>query len=90
MNWHSCIHIICPFFQTFYINICRLHNNNLAIIEYLLSALYHNKNYEEKIDNFNDDEKINIGFEVNENINNDESEKDIQLFFETKKEGELS
>ena len=49
-----------------------------------------NKNYEEKIDNFNDDEKINIGFEANENINNDESEKDIQLFFETKKEGEFS
>ena len=49
-----------------------------------------NKNYEEKIDNFNDDEKINIGFEANENINNDESEKDIQLFFETKNEGEFS
>ena len=34
--------------------------------------------------------RLNIGFEANENINNDESEKDIQLFFETKKEGEFS
>ena len=45
-----------------------------------------NKNYEEKIENFNDDEKINIGFEPNENTDEDEKEKDIQLFFQTKNE----
>ena len=45
-------------------------------------SLEDNKNYEEKIENFDDDEKINIGFEPNENIN--ENEKDIQLFFQTK------
>lgn len=43
-----------------------------------------NKNYEEKIENFDDDEKINIGFEPNEDVNEDEKEKDIQLFFQTK------
>lgn len=43
-----------------------------------------NKNYEEKIENFDDDEKINIGFEPNISINQDEKEKDIQLFFQTK------
>ena len=43
-----------------------------------------NKNYEEKIENFDDNEKINIGFEPNENVNENEKEKDIQLFFESK------
>ena len=43
-----------------------------------------NKNYEEKIENFDDNEKINIGFEPNISINQDEKEKDIQLFFQTK------
>ena len=47
-------------------------------------SMEENKNYEEKIENFDDDEKINIGFEPNENVNEDEKEKDIQLFFQTK------
>ena len=49
-----------------------------------------NKNYEEMIENFDDGEKINIGFEPNENINEDENEKDIQLFFQTKNENNNS
>ena len=51
-----------------------------------------NDNYEKKIDNFNDNETINIAFDSNDNTDGVQSdeEKDIQLFFETKNEYELS
>ena len=42
-----------------------------------------NKNYEAPIENFKNNEVINIGFDSNEN-KGDDKEKDIQLFFETK------
>ena len=42
-----------------------------------------NKNYEAPIESFNNNEVINIGFDSNEN-KDDDKEKDIQLFFETK------
>ena len=53
-----------------------------------------NQNYEKKIEEFNDNEVINIGFDSKDNTNIDdkqkEEEKDIQLFFFTKNEEELS
>lgn len=49
-----------------------------------------NQNYEKEIDNFNDNEIINIGFDSNDNSEENQKEKDIQLFFETKNQEYLS
>lgn len=49
-----------------------------------------NQNYEKEIDNFNDKEIINIGFDSNDNSEENQKEKDIQLFFETKNQEYLS
>ena len=49
-----------------------------------------NQCYEKEIDNFNDNEIINIGFDCNEETDENQKEKDIQLFFETKNQGYLS
>ena len=48
------------------------------------------QNYEKEIDNFNDNEIINIGFDSNDNSEENQKEKDIQLFFETKNQEYLS
>ena len=49
-----------------------------------------NQCYEKEIDNFNDNEIINIGFDCNEETDENQKEKDIQLFFETNNQGYLS
>ena len=49
-----------------------------------------NQNYEKEIDNFNDNEKINIGFDSNENNDENQEEKVIQLFFGTNNINNLS
>ena len=49
-----------------------------------------NQNYEKEIDNFYDNEIINIGFDSNDNSEENQKEKDIQLFFETKNQEYLS
>ena len=49
-----------------------------------------NQNYEKEIDNFNDNEIINIGFDSIDNSEENQKEKDIQLFFETKNQEYLS
>ena len=49
-----------------------------------------NQNYEKEIDNFNDNEIINIGFDSNDNSEENQKENDIQLFFETKNQEYLS